>query len=191
MQFTKMHGAGNDYVYIDARYLERDWPALAVSMSDRHTGVGSDGIILLASSEGADLRMRMYNADGSEGEMCGNGIRCLVKFAVDKGFVPNDRSPVSVETLAGVRQVTPKWDRGEMVRARVGKVTIIPGGKYLYFPVEPWLYWFPWSLFFPPLPSWSCPPANMRKPVGPKLQQAVAAENKGRDHPALVGMYRR
>ena len=120
MQFTKMHGAGNDYVYIDARHLERDWPALAVSMSDRHTGIGSDGIILLAPSDSADLRMRMYNADGSEGEMCGNGIRCLVRFAVDKGFVPNDRSPVSVETLAGVRQVTPIWDGGEMVRARVG-----------------------------------------------------------------------
>ncbi len=119
LDFTKMHGAGNDYVYIDARGRERDWPALAVAMSDRHTGVGSDGIILMADSDRADLRMRMYNADGSQGEMCGNGIRCLVKFALDRRMVPCDASPVAVETLAGVRQVTPVWDDGRMVGASV------------------------------------------------------------------------
>ena len=119
MDFTKMHGAGNDYVYIDARGRERDWPALAVAMSDRHTGVGSDGIILMADSDRADLRMRMYNADGSQGEMCGNGIRCLVKFALDRRVVPCDASPVTVETLAGVRQVTPVWEDGRMVGASV------------------------------------------------------------------------
>ena len=114
-----MHGAGNDYVYIDARGRERDWPALAVAMSDRHTGVGSDGIILMADSDRAHLRMRMYNADGSQGEMCGNGIRCLVKFALDRRVVPCDASPVAVETLAGVRQVTPVWEDGQMVGASV------------------------------------------------------------------------
>ena len=119
LDFTKMHGAGNDYVYIDARGRERDWPALAVAMSDRHTGVGSDGIILMADSDRADLRMRMYNADGSQGEMCGNGIRCLVKFALDRRMVPCDVSPVAVETLAGVRQVTPVWEDGRMVGASV------------------------------------------------------------------------
>ncbi len=119
LDFTKMHGAGNDYVYIDARGRERDWPALAVAMSDRHTGVGSDGIILMADSDRADLRMRMYNADGSQGEMCGNGIRCLVKFALDRRVVPCDVSPVAVETLAGVRQVTPVWEDGRMVGASV------------------------------------------------------------------------
>ena len=119
LDFTKMHGAGNDYVYIDARGRERDWPALAVAMSDRHTGVGSDGIILMADSDRADLRMRMYNADGSQGKMCGNGIRCLVKFALDRRMVPCDASPVAVETLAGVRQVTPVWDDGRMVGASV------------------------------------------------------------------------
>ena len=119
MKFTKMHGAGNDYIYIDARGLERDWPGLAVAMSDRHLGVGSDGIILLLTSDKAHLRMRMFNADGSEGEMCGNGIRCFVRYALDKGIVPSVTSPVSVETLAGVLQVTPIWDGNKMVRASV------------------------------------------------------------------------
>ena len=74
MQFTKMEGAGNDYVYIDARHQEHDWPELSRRMSDRHFGVGSDGLILIADSDVADLKMVMYNADGSQGEMCGNGF---------------------------------------------------------------------------------------------------------------------
>ena len=119
MKFTKMHGAGNDYIYMDARHQERDWPALAVAMSDRHRGVGSDGIILVRASDRAHLRMSMFNADGSEGEMCGNGIRCLVRYAIDNGAVPSDTSPVSVETLAGVMKVTPIWNGNEMVRATV------------------------------------------------------------------------
>ena len=119
MKFTKMHGAGNDYVYMDARGGERDWPALAIAMSDRHRGVGSDGIILIVPPDKAHLRMRMFNADGSEGEMCGNGIRCFVRYAIDKGILAADTSPISVETLAGVRQVTPIWNGDVMVRARV------------------------------------------------------------------------
>ena len=120
MKFTKMHGAGNDYVYIDARNQKRNWPALSVAMSDRHLGVGSDGIILILASDKADLRMQMFNADGSEAEMCGNGIRCFVRYALDNGLVSSSKSPVSVETLAGVLQVTPVWEGNEMVRARVG-----------------------------------------------------------------------
>jgi diaminopimelate epimerase len=119
LRFTKLHGAGNDYIYIDARERERDWPALSVAMSDRHLGVGSDGIILVLPSDKADLRMRMFNADGSEGEMCGNGIRCFVRFALDRNIIPASTSPVSVETLAGVLEVTPIWESGEMVSARV------------------------------------------------------------------------
>ena len=112
-----MHGAGNDYVYIDARDGHRDWQKLAVAMSDRHIGVGSDGVILALPSERAHLRMRMFNADGSEGEMCGNGIRCLVGFALTRGIVSIGTSPVAVETLAGDLQVTPVWDDGRVVRA--------------------------------------------------------------------------
>ena len=119
MKFTKMHGAGNDYVYIDARVEDRDWPALSVAMSDRHTGIGSDGIILALESDRADIKMRMFNADGSEGEMCGNGIRCLVRFAMERGIVPAGVATISVDTLAGVKQVTPLWEGGKMARAKV------------------------------------------------------------------------
>ena len=120
MRFTKMHGAGNDYVYVDARDQDRDWPELAAAMSDRHNGVGSDGLILALPSERAHLRMRMFNADGSEGEMCGNGIRCLVAFGLTRGMIAPETSPVVVETLAGDRSVTPQWDGAVMNRAIVG-----------------------------------------------------------------------
>ncbi len=119
MRFTKMHGAGNDYVYVDARGLEADWPALAAAMSDRHTGIGSDGLILARESHHADVKMTMFNADGSEGMMCGNGIRCLVSFAVEQGIAPRERSPVIVETASGDKTVTPVWEDGVMTRARV------------------------------------------------------------------------
>ena len=114
-----MHGAGNDYVYVDARGKDEDWEALAVAVSDRHTGIGSDGLILADESERADVRMTMFNADGSEGMMCGNGIRCLVSFAVEQGIVPPDRSPVVVETASGDKAVTPVWEDGVMTHARV------------------------------------------------------------------------
>lgn len=120
MRFTKMHGAGNDYVYVDARHTNKDWSALSVVMSERHTGVGADGLILTLASDHADLRMRMFNADGSEGEMCGNGVRCLVAFALTRGIVPKHTSPVLVETLAGDLAVTPTWEGDRVVWAKVG-----------------------------------------------------------------------
>lgn len=120
MEFTKMHGAGNDYVYVDARGMDEDWHALSVVMSERHTGIGADGLILALESVRADLRMRMFNADGSEGEMCGNGIRCLVAFALTRGIIPKDTSSVLVETLAGDLEVTPTWDGDQVVWAKVG-----------------------------------------------------------------------
>ena len=128
MNFTKMHGAGNDYLFIDAMNQERDWPAVSVAMSDRHTGAGSDGIILALPSSKADVRMRMFNADGSESEMCGNGIRCFVRFALDEEIIPKGDSPVSVETGVGVLDVTPIWQGGEVVRARVnmGEPILVP-----------------------------------------------------------------
>ena len=115
-----MHGAGNDYLYVDGRGQERDWPALSAAMSDRHTGVGSDGLIVLMPSDDADLRMTMFNADGSEGRMCGNGIRCLVAFAMDHGMVPQDRERVYVDTLSGMRWVEPVWENGRFSAAVVG-----------------------------------------------------------------------
>ena len=118
MKFTKMHGAGNDYVYVDARSESRDWPELSRQMSDRHFGVGGDGLILIKNSDIADLKMSMFNADGSEAEMCGNGIRCFVKYAVDRGIVSNSGASVSVETLAGIRQIVPIRENGRITRAR-------------------------------------------------------------------------
>jgi diaminopimelate epimerase len=115
-----MHGAGNDYLYINTiAEGEHDWPTLSVAMSDRHLGVGSDGIILIKPSDKAQLRMSMFNADGSEGEMCGNGIRCFVKYALDRDIIPVDSSLVTVETLAGILDVVPIKDNGRIVAARV------------------------------------------------------------------------
>jgi diaminopimelate epimerase len=119
MKFTKMQGAGNDYVYIDARGLKEDWPSLSRRMSDRHFGIGGDGIILVLDSDAADLKMRMFNADGSEGEMCGNGIRCFAKYAIERGIVPSGTESLGVETLAGIRTIVPVYDDGRVTRARV------------------------------------------------------------------------
>src|SRR5437868_3023499 len=98
MRFTKMHGLGNDYVYVDAfRQSAPSNPTkLAVTISDRHFGVGSDGLIMILPSERADARMRMFNADGSEGEMCGNGVRCVAKYLFDHGLARKPR--ITVET---------------------------------------------------------------------------------------------
>jgi len=125
MKFTKMHGAGNDYVYVDARSEDRDWSELSRQMSDRHFGVGGDGLILIKNSDVADLKMSMFNADGSEAEMCGNGIRCFVKYAVDRGIVSDSADSVSVETLAGIRQIATITEDGRVTGARVSMGTPI------------------------------------------------------------------
>ena len=132
MKFTKMHGAGNDYLYIDARDhddFSTDWSQLSRSMSDRHFGVGSDGIILIEDSGIADLKMRMFNADGSESEMCGNGIRCFAKYAINRGLATSGADGIEVETLAGIRTVVPIYDGDRITGARVamGKPLLEPG----------------------------------------------------------------
>lgn len=119
MKFTKMHGAGNDYIFIDARGLKEDWPSLSRAMSDRHFGVGGDGIILILDSSVAHLKMRMFNADGSEAEMCGNGIRCFAKYAIERGIVPSPVTSLDVETLAGIRSIVPVYAGGKITGARV------------------------------------------------------------------------
>ena len=119
MEFTKMHGAGNDYVYMNASNLSENWSQIAVNVSDRHKGIGSDGLILAMPSEIADIKMRMFNSDGSEGEMCGNGIRCLVGFAIDQNLIPSKQKTVLVETGAGVLSVTPIRTNNIMTGATV------------------------------------------------------------------------
>lgn len=102
MKFVKMQGAGNDYVYVDCfRETVEDPAALAVKVSDRHFGIGSDGLVLIGPSDTADCRMRMFNADGSEGEMCGNALRCVGKYVYEHGIA--EKEHLTVETLAGVK----------------------------------------------------------------------------------------
>lgn len=102
MKFTKMHGTGNDYIYVNGFTEQIDNPVdFAIQYSDRHKGIGSDGLVMILPSETCDFRMRMFNADGSESEMCGNASRCIGKFVYDKGLT--DKTEVTLETLAGVK----------------------------------------------------------------------------------------
>jgi diaminopimelate epimerase len=119
MRFTKMHGTGNDYVYVDCvrNKPPADPAALARAVSDRHFGVGSDGLILICPSERADARMRMFNADGSESEMCGNGLRCVAKFVHDHGIATKPR--LAIETGRGVLTVDLEVKGGKAERVRV------------------------------------------------------------------------
>ena len=118
MRFTKMHGIGNDYVYVSGFDEQVDDPAtLARAVSDRHFGIGGDGLILILPSDKADCRMRMFNADGSEAQMCGNGIRCVAKYVYDHGIAR--RTALTVETLAGVLALDLFVADGAVDRVRV------------------------------------------------------------------------
>ena len=118
IKFTKMHGLGNDYVYIDAinQKIENE-SSLAKFVSNRHFGIGSDGLILICKSEIADFKMRMFNSDGSEAEMCGNGIRCVGKFVYDKRLT--NKTTVKIETLAGIKTLILNTKDGKVGTARV------------------------------------------------------------------------
>ncbi len=118
MKFDKMHGIGNDYVYVDAFREEiADRAKAAVVLSDRHFGIGSDGLILICPSERADFRMEMYNADGSRGKMCGNGIRCVGKYVYDHGMT--DKTELRIETDAGDRYLKLFVEGGKVSAVRV------------------------------------------------------------------------
>jgi diaminopimelate epimerase len=119
MRFTKMHGIGNDYIYVDCitEPLRADPHQLAVKISDRHFGVGSDGLILICPSERADVRMRMFNADGSEGEMCGNGIRCVAKYVYDHGLAKKET--LKIETGRGVLELKLLVSQGKVTQVTV------------------------------------------------------------------------
>lgn len=118
LEFTKMHGCGNDYVYVVAdRVRPSDPEALARRLSDRHFGVGGDGLIMLAPSKCADVRMEMYNADGSRGDMCGNGIRCVARLHYERSAHP--KSSMLIETDAGLKAVALRLDDGRVAAATV------------------------------------------------------------------------
>ncbi|MCI8503935.1 MAG: diaminopimelate epimerase [Dorea sp.] len=127
MRFTKMHGLGNDYIYVNCfkEHIENP-PKVARFVSDRHFGVGSDGLIMINPSECADFEMEMYNADGSRSEMCGNGIRCVAKYVYDNGLT--DKTSISVETLGGIKylELTVKDGKTEFVRVNMGKPELSP-----------------------------------------------------------------
>ena len=122
MKFTKMHGLGNDYVYVNC-FEEKigNPPAVARFVSDRHFGIGSDGLIMINPSKTADFEMEMYNADGSRGEMCGNGIRCVAKYVYDYGLT--DKTQISVETLGGIKYLDLTVEDGKvsLVKVDMGK----------------------------------------------------------------------
>lgn len=127
LPFIKMHALGNDYVYIDclsrkmdSHMANADLPALARVISDRHRGIGSDGLVLILPSRVADVRMRMFNADGSEAEMCGNAARCIAKYVFEQRLCGN---PLTLETLAGIKQLTPIIN----AEGRVEQVTVEMG----------------------------------------------------------------
>ena len=127
MKFTKMEGLGNDYVYVNCFKETLENPeSTAVKVSDRHFGIGSDGLILIKPSDVADFCMDMYNADGSRSEMCGNGIRCVAKYVYDKGLT--DKTNISVETLAGIKYLDLMVEDGKvsMVTVNMGAPELVP-----------------------------------------------------------------
>lgn len=127
MKFIKMHGAGNDYIYFNCFEENVNNPEeLSIQLSDRHFGIGGDGIVLICPSDIADAKMRMFNADGSEGKMCGNAIRCVGKFLYDNKIVQDEE--LSIETLSGIKKLKMKITNGVAVAARVdmGKAILKP-----------------------------------------------------------------
>ena len=144
LEFVKMHGCGNDYVYVVATKVRPADPAkLSVRISDRRFGIGGDGLIMLAPSTQADIRMEMYNADGSRGEMCGNGIRCLARLAYESGLAR--KNPIEVETDCGIKTVALTFSNGKVDGATVDmgepildgrQIPADADGKVIEYPLE-------------------------------------------------------
>ena len=135
MKFTKMHGIGNDYVYVNCFEESVKNPAeVSKFVSDRHFGIGSDGLILISPSAIADFRMNIYNADGSQAEMCGNGIRCVAKYVYDYGLT--DKTEISVETLAGIKYLRLQVENGKVASVEVNMSAPILEPKEIPVAVE-------------------------------------------------------
>ena len=138
MKFTKMQGIGNDYVYVNCFTEKIDNPSeVAIKVSDRHFGIGSDGLILIKPSEKADFEMEMYNADGSQGAMCGNGIRCVAKYVYDYGLT--DKTSISVDTKSGVKylELTVKDGKVKEVRVNMGSPILETEKIPMIYPKSP------------------------------------------------------
>ena len=127
LKFTKMHGIGNDYIYINAIAQKIDDPnSLAIKLSDRHFSIGGDGVILICESDVADAKMRMFNADGSEGMMCGNGVRCVGKYVYDNLLEDKSRDTITIETLSGIKtlKITAVDGKAELLEVDMGKAEL-------------------------------------------------------------------
>lgn len=120
MNFTKLQGAGNDFILVETSDMQRDWSQVAITMCDRHFGIGADGLLVLLPSHSADFQMHIFNADGSEAEACGNGLRCLVKYIIDTGLVNTGAQEILVETVAGIRKTRIYRAMGELTKIQVG-----------------------------------------------------------------------
>ena len=121
IEFTKVQGAGNDFVLIEDDGTARDWENLTPAMCDRHFGIGGDGLLLVVKSKKADCRMRVFNLDGSEADACGNGLRCVVRYVLEKGLVKPKAGRLTVETMAGVRQVRVGSGKKPSIQVFMGK----------------------------------------------------------------------
>ena len=126
MRFSKLQATGNDFILVDARTKTAEWPKLAQAVCDRHSGVGADGLMLAQNSTSADLKMRLFNADGSEAEVSGNGLRCFAKYAIEEGLIGTMSSGpdaanlrISIETLSGVRNVTARMSGSKVTWVEV------------------------------------------------------------------------
>jgi diaminopimelate epimerase len=120
MNFTKVQGAGNDFILVEADEAQRDWSQLAVDMCNRHFGVGADGLLLVSPSEVADFKMRVFDSDGSEARACGNGLRCLVKYALGKGLIRAATHQMLVETISGIRKIELHGIGSQVANIKVG-----------------------------------------------------------------------
>jgi len=137
MNFTKAQGAGNDFIVVEGEQAPRDWSRLAIAVCDRHFGIGGDGLIVILPSTNADFQMRMFNPDGSEAEACGNGLRCLVRYVLDKGLADIKLKEISVATMSGVKKARLHQAGGRVTAIQVGMGEPKFGAKDIPLAIEP------------------------------------------------------
>jgi len=137
MNFTKVQGAGNDFILVEASEVNLDWSQMAVAMCDRHFGIGADGLLVLLPSHLADFQMHIFNADGSEAEACGNGLRCLAKYVIDRGLANTRAQEILIETVAGIRKVKIYRAMGGLTKIQVSMGKPKFGAKDIPVVIEP------------------------------------------------------